>query len=499
MGTEMLSSCLLFCVVLTGAFSSTEFPNHTLLRIDDVNLVKPAEGKRSDDPMFNEGLEGGDILLTPSQREQARQGEIWSTSDNSKWKRVVPYVIDSKGYTAAERAAISKAITTWNRDMLWCYSNLGRVGGQQPISLRANGCLTPGTILHEMAHTNGSPSTRSRVMKTSESWAPTTTTPSCTTRSRPPTPTCPPSRSSRRTLTSAGSDSGKRSRKSTKARSSGSTDMGTAILSSCLLFCVVLTGAYSSFEFQNHTYVEPEYLENLFATGQYEEFARLLRIDDVNLVKPADGKRSVDPMFNEGLEEGDILLTPSQREQARQGVMFATSLNSKWKREVPYVINKKNYTLADRTAIMKAIMTWNRDLFSNIRFRPRLRLDRDYVMFFDGSGCYSYLGKVGGQQPISLQAKGCLSQGTILHEMAHAAGMVHEQTQWQSQYEKTSYEDILILGPYDYYSVMHYPIQAPGTNKPAFEVLQKGIDLSRIGQREGQTELDKDKLKRLYV
>ncbi|GBN55323.1 hypothetical protein AVEN_208178-1 [Araneus ventricosus] len=70
--------------------------------------------------------------------------------------------------------------------------------------------------------------------------------------------------------------------------------------------------------------------------------------------------------------------------------------------------------------------------------------------------------------------------------------------EWQSQYEKSSYEDIQILGPYDYYSVMHYPIPAPRTHLPSFEVLQKGIDLSRIGQRAGQTQIDKDKIKRLY-
>ncbi|GBN72902.1 Astacin [Araneus ventricosus] len=290
--------------------------------------------------------------------------------------------------------------------------------------------------------------------------------------------------------------------------------MGTAILSSCLLFCVILNVVYSSIEFPNHTYVEPEYLENLLANGQYEEFARLLRIDDVNLVKHTEGKRSDDPMFNEGLEGGDILLTPSQREQARQGAIWAASDNSKWRRVVPYVIDKKGYTAEERAAILKAITKWNRDMFWYIRYRPRV-LDKDYVMIFNGTGCYSNLGRVGGQQPISLRHNGCLSEGTILHEMAHTVGIIHEHDrpdrdkyikilpqnipeEWQSQYEKSSYEDIQILGPYDYYSVMHYPIPAPRTGLPSFEVLQKGIDLSRIGQRAGQTQIDKDKIKRLY-
>ncbi|KAF8770052.1 Astacin like protein [Argiope bruennichi] len=281
--------------------------------------------------------------------------------------------------------------------------------------------------------------------------------------------------------------------------------MGTAMLISFLLFCIIFEVVYSSVEFLNLTYVEPEYLENLLTTGQYEEFARLLQIDDVNLVKPA-----------EGLEGGDILLRPWQREQARQGVIWASSDNSKWKKVVPYVIDRKGYTAAERAAILKAIVKWNRDMFWYIRFRPRV-FDKDYVMFFNGTGCYSNLGKVGGQQPISLRANGCLTEGTILHEMAHTVGIIHEHDrpdrdkyikilpqnipkEWQSQYEKSSYQDVQILGPYDYYSVMHYPIPAPHTHLPSplSPPQKKGSTPKRIGQREEQTQIDKDKIKRLY-
>ncbi|GFT49585.1 zinc metalloproteinase nas-8 [Nephila pilipes] len=284
-----------------------------------------------------------------------------------------------------------------------------------------------------------------------------------------------------------------------------------------LAFLHVTQGAISTLiEDLYEKYVEPEYLEKLYKTGKFEEFSKLLQIDNVDLVRPAKGNQSGDPMFNTGLEGGDILLRPWQRETARQGIIFSNAdTNSKWRRYVPYIINRNGYTSSQVMKIEKAILKWNTEI-PNIRFRPRSRLfNRDYVMFFNGNGCYSNLGRVGGQQSISLSADGCLTEGTILHEMSHSIGFIHEHNRpdrdqylriltenipadWLSQYDKASSEDIKLLGKYDYYSVMHYPIPAPKTGKPSFQVLQKNIDLKKIGQRDGLTDTDKEKIRKLY-
>jgi hypothetical protein len=99
-----------------------------------------------------------------------------------------------------------------------------------------------------------------------------------------------------------------------------------------------------------------------------------------------------------------------------------------------------------------------------------------------GSGCWSLLGKQGGQQPLNLQANGCVTRGIVQHEFLHALGFYHEQSRPdRDSFVRINYENIdpkdnyqfakqteskTLGSPYDYGSVMHY-------GKTAFSKNQK--------------------------
>ena len=60
---------------------------------------------------------------------------------------------------------------------------------------------------------------------------------------------------------------------------------------------------------------------------------------------------------------------------------------------------------------------------SCITFTPRTNA-RNYLRITNGNGCWSYVGMLGGQQLLSLAARGCTWTGTVAHELMHALGLV---------------------------------------------------------------------------
>ncbi|XP_055010588.1 low choriolytic enzyme-like isoform X2 [Boleophthalmus pectinirostris] len=134
---------------------------------------------------------------------------------------------------------------------------------------------------------------------------------------------------------------------------------------------------------------------------------------------------------------------------------------------VPYRISNQ-YSQRERNTITDGLRSFARS--TCVRFTPVNR-QRDFVDIQSRGGCYSFVGRRGGAQVVSLARQGCVFQSTIQHELLHALGFNHEQT----RSDRDTHVRILLqnvisgmefnfrkiqtrnLGTsYDYNSVMHY-------------------------------------------
>ncbi|XP_064423181.1 high choriolytic enzyme 1-like isoform X2 [Latimeria chalumnae] len=138
--------------------------------------------------------------------------------------------------------------------------------------------------------------------------------------------------------------------------------------------------------------------------------------------------------------------------------------------------------------------------------------ENDFLAIQSRDGCWSFIGRRGGQQPLSLSKYGCVVKGIVEHELLHAIGFHHEQ----NRSDRDSYVDILFqniypgaypqfrkqntnnLGtPYDYTSIMHYGKYAFSRNHKPTIVPKPDPDVE-IGQREHMSQMDIYRVNVLY-
>jgi len=188
------------------------------------------------------------------------------------------------------------------------------------------------------------------------------------------------------------------------------------------------------------------------------------------------------------------------------------NLNQRWPGGVVYYQFSDQFDdQAEKNRIVAAFSEYTSK--TCIKIVERENNERDYVEIIKDGGCYSYWGRTGNRQPISLPV-GCQSTATVVHEFMHALGFLHEQSRYdrdtyvtintqnirrglESQFATYPASRIDTLGlAYDLNSVMHYSEYAFSANRQKTIVAKDGT--SPLGNRNGLTTLDAAKINKLY-
>ncbi|NLA15825.1 MAG: hypothetical protein GX877_04730 [Bacteroidales bacterium] len=118
---------------------------------------------------------------------------------------------------------------------------------------------------------------------------------------------------------------------------------------------------------------------------------------------------------DEYIFQGDILL-----QSPTKGAAFAEG--SLWPDNTVYYSINPN--LPNPGRVHQAIEYYESN--TNLTFVARTT-QHNYIEFiYDKNGCSSYLGMIGGKQPIRLADWG--TKGTVIHEIGHAIGLLHEHS-----------------------------------------------------------------------
>ncbi|XP_070500970.1 zinc metalloproteinase nas-4-like [Chironomus tepperi] len=207
--------------------------------------------------------------------------------------------------------------------------------------------------------------------------------------------------------------------------------------------------------------------------------------------------------------QGDLLIPTGN---AKNGMKSETY---RWKNgEIPYVIRGR-FSSSEMSLIKNAFNQYHKN--TCLKFTARRSGQTDYIAIDNSqSGCWSSVGRVGGEQIVNLQSPGCVTKtGTVIHELLHAAGFLHEQnreerdqfvsiidanvrTGYEVNFKKASTGETTGFGiGYDYGSVMHYSTKAFSKNgQPTIKAKQTTTE--QMGQREGFSKKDIEKINKMY-
>jgi len=207
-----------------------------------------------------------------------------------------------------------------------------------------------------------------------------------------------------------------------------------------------------------------------------------------------------------GLYEGDIRLTEDQEKVFTSGFRNQIpNLNQRWPGGViPYHIADSRLNSYN---IPAALATFQQKLGNCIKFRPYQQGDQNWVSVVYENGCWSFVGRSGGGQKMSL-GPGCGVPNVIHHEFMHAIGFHHEQVRPDRNNHVTihwgniqntfchAFQSYGVLPPfaYDIKSVMQYESRAFSCNGQYTMVTKSGAYIGNSPV----SDTDVAKIRRLY-
>jgi len=214
------------------------------------------------------------------------------------------------------------------------------------------------------------------------------------------------------------------------------------------------------------------------------------------------GNDVLNAMANSGKFEGDIVLTEEQRDvlnsdehPSERNAM--RDVNNLWPdSKIPYKYKPGVFSAQQKQQINGWLAEFAK--VSCVQVVPWSG-EKDFVTIIDDPGlCYSSVGRTRGEQTVSLSRGGCLWKPTVIHEFMHAAGFWHEQSrQDRDQYigvalqnveaskrhnfNKVTNKNAILIGTYDYQSVMQYRSDAFSKNGRK-TMLRKDGSTAELGQ-----------------
>ncbi|CAJ1048596.1 high choriolytic enzyme 1-like [Xyrichtys novacula] len=250
-------------------------------------------------------------------------------------------------------------------------------------------------------------------------------------------------------------------------------------------------------------------LQFTYQTGEHCEeedselsVSELLERANSNLVRSVDEPTLI---------EGDIAID-SEDERNADPCTSRGCLWGKWTDGnvyIPYYITN-HFSSREKAIITRGLESFSS--FSCIRFRPSRSSDRDWLSIESQNGCYSFVGRRGRKQVVSLARRGCLYHGTVQHELLHALGFNHEQTrsdrdnhikvllQNVHKDKQHNFRKIATLNQgtsYDYNSVMQYHKYAFSKNNKPTMLPIPNSNVS-FGNAKEMSAADKARLNTLY-